>query len=311
VFTLACVFLYLRLSTHADPQAFAGLVEALGMPAFALLMGSILVLMLLNWWLESLKWRVLVRGVEPVSRARAFLATIAGTSIGVITPNRVGEFLGRVLFLAPEHRIAGSFATVVGSIAQFVVTVVMGTLGLLVFLVGSWDLDSGLWQALSAAGLSLSIAVGVTSLVLYFNTDLLRALVARLPVVHRWARHADVLASFSTNDLLRVLVLATGRYLVFTLQFALLLAVLAGVRPWDALWAIPLVYLVSTLVPTVMLTELGVRGSVAVALVPAAHELVPGVLLASTLIWTINVGLPALAGGIILLTAHLRATRDT
>lgn len=310
MFTLACVFLYLRLSPHADPQAFPGLVEALGMPAFALLMGSILVLMLLNWWLESLKWRVLVRGVEPVSRARAFLATIAGTSIGVITPNRVGEFLGRVLFLAPEHRIAGSFATVVGSIAQFVVTVVMGTLGLLVFLVGSWDLDSGLWQALSAAGLSLSIAVGVTSLVLYFNTDLLRALVARLPVVHRWARHADVLASFSTNDLLRVLVLATGRYLVFTLQFALLLAVLAGVRPWDALWAIPLVYLVSTLVPTVMLTELGVRGSVAVALVPAAHELVPGVLLASTLIWTINVGLPALAGGIILLTAHLRATRD-
>lgn len=310
VFVLACAFLYLRLAGYADPLAFREVLPALGNPVAVGTLAVSLVLMVVNWWLESIKWRILVSGVERVSRWRAFVATIAGTSIGVITPNRVGEFLGRVLFLAPEHRIAGSFATVVGSIAQFVVTVVMGTLGLLFFLLREWDLDDGPWQLLSAGGLSLAIATGAMSLMLYFNPDLLRALVGRLPVVHRWARHAEVLASFSRRDLLRVLLLGMSRYLVFTLQFAILLSVLAAVPVGDSLPMIPLVYLLSTLVPTVMLTELGVRGSVAVALIPAESELVPAVLLSSTALWTINVGLPALAGAFILLTARLRAARN-
>ena len=58
-----------------------------------------------------------------------------------------------------------------------------------------------------------------------------------------------------------VLLLSLLRYVVFTVQFVLmLLAFDAGLRLGDALLAVPLIYLVTTLVPTVMLHRTGCVG---------------------------------------------------
>lgn len=275
-------------------------------PTMRLVLALVLALMLVNWGLESRKWRLLVRELESISKWRAFIATIAGTPIGLITPNRVGEFVGRVLFLSPEHRIAASFATAVGSIAQFVITVVLGLLGL-VALVMQAEHDQVSPDA--AAWIGLCFLVAVATLLLYFNPDLLRAAIARLPVIKRWERHAAVLERFSASMLTRVLLISAARYGVFTVQFALLLGALAEVPLDGAIAAIPVTFLVATLIPTVMLTELGVRGSVAVAVISPAAVHDQGVFLASTALWLINLGLPAMLGGIILLVARIRSAR--
>lgn len=213
-----------------------------------------------------------------------------------------------MLFLEPEHRIAASFATAVGSIAQFVVTVVLGLLGLIAMVLLA-DPDRVSNDVAALIGLCALVA-GATVL-LYFNPDLLRATVARLPAIKRWERHAAVLERFSTGMLTRVLAISALRYAVFTVQFALLLAVFARGLSWtDAIASIPATFLVATLIPTVMLTELGVRGSVAVALISPDSSQDHAVFLASTALWLINLGLPALAGGIILLAARIRSARD-
>ena len=69
----------------------------------------------------------------------------------------------------------------------------------------------------------------------------------------------------------------------------------------------PVVFLLTTLVPTMALTELGVRGSVALALIPGDAA---GVLASTVLIWTINLAVPALLGAVLLLLARIRATGD-
>ena len=308
VFLLACAFLFVRLSSNDAPISMEALGAVSAGREFRTLIAVVLGLMFVNWGLESRKWRLLVRDLEPISKWRAFIATIAGTPIGLITPNRVGEFVGRVLFLEPEHRIAASFATAVGSIAQFVVTVVLGLLGLIAMVLLA-DPDRVSNDVAALIGLCALVA-GATVL-LYFNPDLLRATVARLPVIKRWERHAAVLERFSTGMLTRVLVISALRYAVFTVQFALLLAVFARGLSWtDAIASIPATFLVATLIPTVMLTELGVRGSVAVALISPDSSQDHAVFLVSTALWLINLGLPALAGGIILLAARIRSARD-
>jgi len=307
VFLLACLFLYLRLSRQQGEFDSVAMLHALREPRTLLVIAVAGSLMLLNWALESRKWRILVNDVERISRWRAFLATLAGTPIGLITPNRVGEFVGRVLFLAPEHRIAASFATAVGSIAQFVVTVVVGLLGLIALL---FSAAHDRLSPAASAWVGLCALVAAVTVLLYFNPDLLRSAIARVPVIKRWERHAAVLERFGNRMLMRVLLISAARYVVFSAQFALLLGVLADVAVMDALTAIPAVFLVSTLIPTVMLTELGVRGSVAVAFfsVSAANE--QGVFMASTVLWLINLGLPAIAGGVILLAARIRSARE-
>lgn len=306
VFVLAAAFLYVRLSRHGDSGALGLLLEARETGTLLATSAVVLLLMVVNWGLESRKWRLLVSGLEPISRMRAFLATIAGTSIGLITPNRVGEFAGRVLFLAPENRIGGAFATAVGSIAQFVVTVVFGTLGLIVLTAqaGPDYTDPSI-----LAWIALCAVVAGGALLLYFSPELLHAIVARIPVIRRWERHAAVLDRFDGRMLVRVLGISMGRYAVFTVQFVILLRIVAAIQPSESLAAIPVAFLVATLIPTVMLTELGVRGSVAVAVISPDTVSDRGVFLASTALWLVNIALPAMAGAVLLLVARIRAAR--
>ncbi len=305
VFIAACGFLYLRLARHQTTHGLWGEWTLAMQRAPALPLAWVAVLMLVNWGIEAWKWRGLMDHVEELSFGRAFAATIAGTSLGLITPNRVGEFAGRVLFLAPDHRWQGGFATALGSIAQFVVTLVVG--GLALGAQQLFTLRASRFGDLATYGwMALITLVAGGAIVLFFTPRSLRQLLLKLPVLSRWEGASAVLEGYSTGELARVLGLSALRYVVFALQFMIVLAAVAGVPYTTSLFAVPLIYLMTTLVPTVMLTELGVRGSVAVAVLDQ-HEVMPGaILLASMLVWLVNLALPAIIGSVILLVARIR-----
>jgi hypothetical protein len=71
----------------------------------------------------------------------------------------------------------------------------------------------------------------------------------------------------------------------------------------ECLQVIPVMYLVLAAIPTAALTELGVRGSVAVFLfalvggsTATSAEWTLAIISATTLIWLLNIALPSLAG---------------
>ncbi|HNR56226.1 MAG TPA: lysylphosphatidylglycerol synthase domain-containing protein [Flavobacteriales bacterium] len=306
IFLLACLFLYRALT---GPKGIAALEGHRSMELLKLNWSGLLLVVLLmmaNWWVESVKWRFLVRDVERVPPWRAFAATIAGTSVGFVSINRTGEFIGRVLFLEPEHRIAGGFATTLGSIAQFVVTLTFGGLGLLVLTLADRPLPwPGGWFSWALASLTaFATAVG---LLWYLFPGMLRQHLLLLPFLHRFERASAILVRFRNDRLWSVLFLSGVRYALFTSQFILLLHLFtAEVDLSDALPGVPLIYLITTLIPSVMLTELGVRGSVAVAVLSPLGGAVTSILLATTCLWLINVALPACVGSVVLLVARIR-----
>lgn len=300
VFIAACAFLYVRLGRDG-----AGLQRLFAWFTYAHSPWSALVpvvlLMLLNWSIEALKWRVLVREVERMPFVRAFAAVVAGTSIGLITPNRVGEFAGRVLFLRPDHRVRGAFATLLGSIAQFVVTVLVGALFLFLFPLDFVDQEPGaLWPVVRWCAL----LIGGATVFLYFSPGTLEWVFLAVPWSRRFERQVRVLGAFRGQRLTVVATLSGLRYAVFTLQFAWLLHTVGAV-PWSTACArVPVIFLVTTLIPTTALTELGVRGSVTDTLVSGGDPV--GVVVSSILIWAVNIALPALVGSLILLVARIR-----
>lgn len=306
IFLLACLFLYTHLSADKSRQALDALLHVWWNDIGLLKLIVVLGLMLVNWSVEACKWHWLMKPVERVGPLRALIATVAGTSVGFVTPNRTGEFLGRVLFLAPENRVRGGFATALGSIAQFVTTVVLGGLGLLAMQLLHRPLP---WTSgwIPTMLVTLTALVSLGALLLYLYPGLLRQLLLQLPFLRRWEKASAVLNTYARHELLVVLLLSLLRYAVFAVQFMLLLRIFTnGITFADALLAIPVVYLVSTLVPTMMLTELGVRGTAAVALLAPLGGDEAGVLLATTLLWLINIVLPALLGSMILLVARIR-----
>jgi hypothetical protein len=95
------------------------------------------------------------------------------------------------------------------------------------------------------------------------------------------------------------------RYMVFSTQFYLfLLAFEVPLKLGEAMMIIPVIYLITTSIPTIALSELGVRGSVSVFFIGVfmagnfigVGDLQLRVFAASTCIWLINIALPALIG---------------
>lgn len=304
VFLAAGIFLYLRLFVGQSTHGVWGDVRQALYGAPAWFWPLMLVLTALNWGLEAAKWRWLVGHLEPMGRWRAFAATLAGTSIGLVTPNRTGEFAGRVLFLAPENRWQGAFATVLGSMAQFVTTVVLGGIAMVPWWYGAWPVDGlAAWGSMALMALAALVALG--TLVVYFRPRLLHQLVLMVPLLRRLGRSAEVLQGYSTRDLASVLGLSMARYAVFWLQYVLALHVFAEVGWEMGAWLVPVIYLIVTLVPTMMLTELGVRGSVAVAVLAPLGGAPALVLMASFGVWAVNLALPAMVGAVIMLVARI------
>jgi hypothetical protein len=305
VFLAACAFLCFRAWADQSTQAPWGeLLSRAWWPVWLVM----LALAAVNWGLEAAKWRHLVAPLEPMGLPKAVRATLAGTTAGLITPNRTGEPVGRVLFLSPEHRWQGGAATMLGSLAQLTTTVVLGGMA---FVLG-WFLSApgaGILGAWTGPVAVLAGLAGAGSLLLFFRPHLLHQAVLKLPVLKRLGPSTAVLGGYSFRTLAVVLLLSVVRYAVFAGQYVLLLAVIAEVELRDAVLVVPMIYLMTTLLPTMLLTDLGVRGSVAVALVSPLGAAAAAVLLASIGIWLVNIALPAAVGAVIILVSRTRPAR--
>lgn len=269
-------------------------------------MPVILLLGALNWWLESRKWKLLLDPVAPVDGVEAFRATLTGTTVGLITPNRTGEFLGRIAHLPADVRNRAAFASIPGSVAQFAVTLVAGVLGIVLLMAMGEQLP---WSdSFHAAFVLVPLAIAaVIVLTLLFRPRWTRSLLIGPAFMRRFRAASTAMVAAEPNVARRMLGLSMLRYGVFTLQFVLLLMAFAPELGALSAWgAVPVVFLITSLVPTAMLTELGVRGSVAVALLVPLHAEPWHVVSASFLLWAVNLALPALLGGVILLFARRR-----
>ncbi|MBK6775525.1 MAG: flippase-like domain-containing protein [Flavobacteriales bacterium] len=143
VFAASCAFLYtqaLAKDSWLWREAFAA---SLSWP-----LAIVMLLALLNWGIEAFKWKLLMRPVEVMPYGNAVRATLAGTSIGLFTPNRSGEFVGRLWFVKPGGRMRAGFATVLGSMAQFTSTMLAGAVAVgVVFWTGAIVPWQGTWIA--------------------------------------------------------------------------------------------------------------------------------------------------------------------
>jgi uncharacterized membrane protein YbhN (UPF0104 family) len=91
----------------------------------------VVALMLVNWGIEARKWQVLVQHVQHFSFFKSFKSVLSGCSITMLTPNRIGEYGGRILYVEEGNRIKAISLTIVGSMSQLLVTMIMGCAGLL------------------------------------------------------------------------------------------------------------------------------------------------------------------------------------
>jgi uncharacterized membrane protein YbhN (UPF0104 family) len=98
ILVLAGIFIYHRINNNANLKQFETLISHISRNQVIVTMSFVVLLMVVNWVLESLKWQYLSQKLANITTWEAIEAVFCGLTWAIFTPNRIGEYGGRVMF---------------------------------------------------------------------------------------------------------------------------------------------------------------------------------------------------------------------
>lgn len=266
-----------------------------------LLAATILLLMIANWGLEAVKWKLAMKDLEKLSFLKALKATFAGVAVSTWMPNRIGEYIGKVFFVKPKNRTKGAISALFVSYTQIVATLIFGLIGGFYFLLAYGEVH--------VYGL-LILLITVVLIACIVGYHLLR----RENLSHKrgkfWRAVRYFLLTFTRYNSsmhLRMIALSALRFAVFSFQFILALHLFGVQASWAELFLlVSAIYGIQTVLPTPAIAALGIRGSLSLYFLGFVTELNGAILSASYGIWLVNLLLPSFFGFTCLLTSPIR-----
>ncbi len=277
-----------KLSTH---NAFTAYYAISFSPRVIGYLITAVILMFVNWNLEAKKWQVLIARYEVISLRQSLQSIFAGVTISIFTPNRVGEFTGRIFFLKKADKFIASIRSLVGSFTQLVITIIFGLFAVGLYVFKGYDKVVPLLSILNSEKKYMPVLL------------LLCAAVSLMIIIRgfffsKFRYYFKEIFTIKRRDLMQALWLSILRYIVFTFQYFLLLkAVGIEIQFFQSCIFISIIFLINAAIPSFALTEIVVRSAVAVYVFGAFPYSQPVLVAsASLLLWMINLAIPALIG---------------
>ena len=315
---LVYLFLFFELAKHKDDLWASILTNTSNLQLnyfwFAV------ILMPINWLIESIKWRYLIRKIEHIKLWDAYQAVFAGNAISIFTPNRIGDYLGRIFILKKGDRIDGTVVTIAGNISQLLVTLLMGSLSLIYF---SDQINTNFlhWPSYIIILLKIIITIiDILLLLLFFRFPHLEQQlnnnigISKYPIF----RHLNLLSDFKSRELILVLLFSLSRFMVYSIQFYLIFrAFHINFAFGEGLLIVFLLFFGITVVPSIAVAELGIRGLISIFVFNILwqgqinmNDLETAIVSSSSLLWLINLALPAMIGGLFIFKLRFLRKKD-
>lgn len=181
-----------------------------------------LLLMPFNWLLETAKWRQLLSSNWQASWWTTMKAVLAGISVSLLTPNRIGEYGGRAILAPAEQTGNVVFSSLVGSLCQWLAFLACGWPSLCWLLTSYYDWPVSLklfssWVVPGLIALSLLAA----------RLEKLRKWWSRWSAHNRWwrwlRRRIGINKPIGYTQFMIAFSLALLRFLIYSFQYLLLL----------------------------------------------------------------------------------------
>lgn len=298
---LAFWFVYSKVNNQKNLTAFKNLVEGLDNTVLNITLIVVVLLMFANWSLEIVKWKYLTAGIEKISFWKATKSVFCGLTWAIFTPNRIGEYGGRIMLLEHENRAKGAVLMGVGLFAQLVLTSFFGALSIAwfvtKFLNTPTSINFAIWM--------IAIIYACAFVLLYFNVQWIDYWVGRFKFLKRVKPFFEVLLDVKQKDLLYVLLLSLFRFIIFTSQYILLMIVIIPDIPLVSMvLMIFILFFVQAAVPTLDIFDFSVRSFVASNLYSYVTTQEIAVMAIVSCIWFVNLILPAIIGSFFVLNVN-------
>lgn len=247
-------------------------------------------LVIVNWLFEILKWKSLVSTFKKIPFSRALKESLASLSVSLATPNRIGEYGAKALFYPKENRKKILLLNFIGNGFQMLATVIFGIIGF-TYLVFYFNLSVSYLTTL----LFVVIAVLLVFLAYLFKEQELLIKGFTIAKVFAFFNALTISVKFKT------VLFSVLRYAIFSFMFfQVLLFFGAQVLFFDGMAVIFGMYLLSSLVPSIFILDVAVKGGVAVFLFSVIEVPEISVLCTVFVMWLLNMVLPALFGSVFL-----------
>ena len=292
--------LFIKHNFHEIKEAFFSRLSASN---FIYLLLAFL-LMFLNWFLEITRWRNLVNQFHIISLKKATSAIMMGVTMGMISPQRIGEYAGRLLAVPSDKNwlsIRANFYT------SLMLNFVILLSGVIAFWVSKDAFDLKISETTIVVTGILSLML-ILTLLLFFpwieSTFKLEKLLQRFKT---WGSFSNY--KFSKTSLSILFVLSLARYIVFLFQYVLLLCFFGVQLDITTLLAcVAIIYLIQSSLPLPAMLSLLARGEIAILVFSTFNVNVISILATTFGLWIINLLLPAFFGMALLWKIRLLET---
>ncbi|MEO7960731.1 MAG: lysylphosphatidylglycerol synthase domain-containing protein [Ginsengibacter sp.] len=301
--------LYIQIKGQPDLHKSIELMQQAPFGENAFKFWMVILLAFANWGFEAKKWQILLRPIQSVGFFTAYRSVLSGVALSINTPNRMGEYGGRILYLPEGKKIKAISLSIAGSISQLIITLIFGCAGLL-YIIYCQNPNGSPVMGLSVFWLKtllvLSVCAAGLLLLFYFRLSWLIRLIEKIPASAKFVEYINVLDDFNPKLLLRLLYLSLFRYLIFIIQYIFLLQVLHVEIFWmAAFFIISILFLVLAVVPSFAIADLGIRGKFSTELFGLYSTNALGILGATFGIWLINLFIPAVLGSVFILSIKI------
>ncbi len=249
-----------------------------------------LLLMPLNWFVEAMKWRLLASKIYTISMAEAYIGVLSGLALAFVTPHGLGDYVGRIgqITTAGRARLVGSI--LIGSVAQLLVTILFGILGV-AFYLRNTNADT---LKVIVTILSIILA-GVAIAIIVWKVP---KIVQTIPIARKAEKYLTVIQLYGKAEFSKVFWLSTIRYIVFASQFILILQAFDfGVNRIQQMAGVTWIFLVKSVVPAFnFLSDLGIREFSALQYFEPLLVDTTRIIAASLFLWVMNLLLPTVIG---------------
>ena len=244
----------------------------------------LLMLFLGNYLMEAMKWQNLLASWSPISILKSYKSVLIGQAFAFFTPARSGDYVGRILLLPPGSKIKGVAQLAWSSYAQLIITISIGSIALF------FNLPFFPW-------IKWFMPVGLAAaLVVYFHPGQFKG----------WLNKINKL-QIENSLKLNLLGISFLKYTIFVLQYTWAVKMLnipiANIDLWTALGVL---FLLLSIIPSISLTDLVIRGQIIVVLLEPYYNNSLMLICLSTIIWAVNFLLPAIIGAFLLINFRIK-----
>ncbi len=254
-----------------------------------------IVLMPVGWSIEAFKWILSLKGIQKTTFVDSLKTIWYGVGVGLLTPNRIGEPIGRMAMVNPENRAKSGVMAVLCGASQQLATLFFGFIGMIIL---AGDSDQEISENLSNPfAVTFIIASIIIPLIFVLKVNWIAKNLNKIKYFKRLLSGESVDVNISNLKIISLVSLSLIRYAVFSTQFLFLLYFfgydLSIVKAYSAIFA---TYLFASAVPSFAIGEAGVRTSFAIIFIGATWSNPTAIAFAAMSLWLLNVALPGLVG---------------